>query len=343
MSTPAGIVAEHPLQALNTLRLPCVAEYFAPVVSLAELQQCLALARDRGWPVTVLGGGSNVVLPERMEGLVIANRIAGRELLSGAGAEAVLRVGAGGNWHELVRFTLAQGWCGLENLSLIPGNAGAAPIQNIGAYGVELAEQFVELDACRVTDGAVRTFSLRDCEFGYRDSVFKRDCRDAYVIVSITLRLGTGDRVKTDYAELARELEQAGLEKPTPLQVSDAVIRIRSRKLPDPAEIGNAGSFFKNPVISEAHFLRLQESEPGIVGHRQPSGEYKVAAGWLIDRAGWKGHRDGAVGVHDRQALVLVHDGTGAAHDLLRLAAAVRADISMRFGIELEIEPRVYA
>ncbi len=343
MSDEPGIVAGRDLQSLNTLRLPCRAEHFAEVRSIPQLRACLARARARKWPVTVLGGGSNVILPDMLPGLVLRNELAGFELLESAGSARMLRVGAGENWHALVLRTLQQGWGGLENLSLIPGSAGAAPIQNIGAYGVELAECFLELQACRISDGSLRTFALHDCAFGYRDSVFKGACRDEFVITSLTIRLDTGARVHTGYAELARELAAAEIVDPTPQQVSEAVIRIRSRKLPDPAVIGNAGSFFKNPVIDADHFTRLQGAEPGIVGHEQPDGGFKVAAGWLIDQCGWKGHRQGAVGVHDRQALVLTHDGSGNAGQLLNLAEKIRADVQQRFGIALEIEPRVYA
>ncbi len=337
------ILENQSLESCNTLHFPCRAEFFAPVRDVPELQELLAWARQRRMPVTVLGGGSNVVLGEELPGLVILNQIQGCEQIRGSGAQPVLRVGAGENWHQLVLHTLAQGWAGLENLSLIPGAVGAAPIQNIGAYGVELAQCFQYLDTCAIADGSVRRFELADCAFGYRDSVFKNDCRDEYIITSVTLQLSTSQVVNTSYAELARELQEAGIESPTPREVSDTVIRIRSAKLPDPAEIGNAGSFFKNPVVGAACYARIRAQEPNVVGHLQADGRYKLAAGWLIDQCGWKGHREGAVGVHDRQALVLVHHGGGTARELLHLAERIQARVAERYGVSLEVEPRIYA
>jgi len=238
-----------------------------------------------------------------------------------------------------VTHTLAQGWYGLENLSLIPGTVGAAPIQNIGAYGVELESCFESLEALEVASGNMVTLDRQACAFAYRDSLFKRAGRERYIIVSVTFGLDTQPRVHLEYAELKAELATRGIAEPTPVQVSEAVIAIRGRKLPDPAVIGNAGSFFKNPVITEEKLEALKVFYPLMVSYPAGPGLHKLAAGWLIDQAGWKGKTLGEAGVYEKQALVLVNRGHATGADIAALAKAIQADIRTRYAVELEPEP----
>ncbi len=331
-----------PLLKYNTLALPSTAEYFCKVSSESELQEALAWARQKQLPITLLGGGSNVVLASDLAGLVIYIAISGIELISEPNqAEKLIRVGAGEDWHQLVLYTLQQGWYGLENLSLIPGLAGAAPIQNIGAYGVELSDRFHSLETIELSSGQSITMTLEDCEFGYRDSFFKGAGRDQYVITTVNLKLSAKVNLCLEYPALQQYLKAKTLAEVTPQQVSDAVCAIRRSKLPDPTEIPNAGSFFKNPVISSEQVETLKQKYPGLVSYEQADGRKKLAAGWLVEQAGWKGITSSGVGVHDHQALVLVnYHGTGK--DLLSLAGDIQASVLDKFGVSLEIEPRVY-
>lgn len=339
-----------PLREYNTLALSARAEFFCKVASEQELCEALAWARQKKLAVTLLGGGSNVVLAADIAGLVIHIEIPGIQLVSTKDQldrpERMVRVGAGENWHQFVLHTLDRGWYGLENLSLIPGFAGAAPIQNIGAYGVELSDRFYSLEAIELATGERVSLNHSDCQFGYRDSFFKGKGRDLYVITAITLILSRDSSLCLDYPALTHYLRDHAndddLGEPmTPKRVSDAICAIRRSKLPDPANIPNAGSFFKNPVISADQMVALQQQYPSVVGHKQVGGGYKIAAGWLVEEAGWKGIERAGVGVHDKQALVLVnYRGTG--RELLSLADDIKASIVEKFGIHLEIEPRVY-
>lgn len=342
-----NIQQQVPLLKYNTLALPSTAEYFCKVASDNELQEALAWARQKQLPITLLGGGSNVVLASDLACLVIHIAIPGIELVSEPNqAEKIIRVGAGEDWHQLVLYTLEQGWYGLENLSLIPGLAGAAPIQNIGAYGVELSDRFHSLEAIKLSSGEAITMTLDDCQFGYRDSFFKGAGRDQYVITAVNLKLSAKANLCLEYPALRQYLETktlAGVTPPaiTPKQVSDAVCAIRRSKLPDPTEIANAGSFFKNPVISSEQLETLKQKYPNLLNYEQADGRKKLAAGWLVEQAGWKGITSSGVGVHDHQALVLVnYHGTGK--DLLSLAGDIQASVLDKFAISLEIEPRVY-
>jgi len=327
------------LRALNTFGLPGRAARLALIRDAAQIAALVASPELREGPRLVLGGGSNVVLGGDFPGLVLKIEIAGRRLV-GEDADAwYVEAGAGEAWHDFVRWTLAQGWPGLENLSLIPGTVGAAPIQNIGAYGLEMAERFHALEAVSLDGGERLRFTRDDCRFGYRDSVFKHAAAGRLVIVAVTFRLPKVWHPVTGYAELARELAARGFARPTPLEVSDAVIAIRRRKLPDPAEIGNAGSFFKNPVVDAAALAGLVAAHPALPHYPQPDGSHKLAAGWLIDRCGWKGRNLGPVGAFDHQALVLVNRGGATGADVRRIADAIRADVRARFAIELEPEP----
>jgi UDP-N-acetylmuramate dehydrogenase len=326
------------LTGLNTFGLKARA---ARLVRVRHADQVQALIGGAGWAVTprlVLGGGSNLVLTADFAGTVLKVDIPGRRLLRSAPEAWIVEAGAGENWHDFVRWTLVQGWPGLENLSLIPGTVGAAPIQNIGAYGLEIVDRFDSLDAIDLDSGACRSFGAHDCAFGYRDSVFKRN-PGKWLVTAVRFRLPRPWQPVTRYADVARELEVRGIAAPTALDISDAVIAIRRRKLPDPAEIGNAGSFFKNPVVAADACARLRAVHPAMPHYPQPDGREKLAAGWLIEQAGWKGRDLGPVGCYERQALVLVNRGGATGADVRRIADAIMADVEAAFGVRLEPEP----
>ncbi|SDK20832.1 UDP-N-acetylmuramate dehydrogenase [Microbulbifer yueqingensis] len=336
------IQADVDLQQYNTLAIAARAAHFARVESRDQLLEVVAFARSRGLPVLPLGGGSNIVLTEDFPGLVVHLDIRHLELDEQEGAVEVV-AGAGENWHQLVMATVERGYGGLENLALIPGRIGAAPIQNIGAYGVELRDTFHSLEALHVATGEMHTFSASECEFGYRDSVFKGRARDQYIITEVRLRLPEDWYPRVDYPALQQylrdhQVDSSGL---TPRDVADAVIAVRQSKLPDPQTIPNAGSFFKNPVVSPELYQKLKRHHPDLVAYEVGS-RWKLAAGWLIDRAGWRGRMHGPVGVHERQALVLVNPGRGSGAEVTGLAREIADDIRARFGVELEPEPRFY-
>lgn len=328
------------LADLTTFGLPSIAEHFVSCGSVEAVREALEWQRQQDCPLHVLGGGSNVLLTGDLPGLVLRLGIEGINEV-GRDADSVrVRVGAGVVWHDLVMESLNRDWFGLENLSLIPGSTGAGPMQNIGAYGVELEERFESLEAVEIATGEVRTFDHAECAFGYRESVFKRALRGQFVITHVTFRLPLVPDLQLGYGAIRQELEAAGVQEPDPRSVSEAVIRIRRSKLPDPAVIGNAGSFFKNPVLTGEAFGALKAAHPEVPNYPAPNG-VKVAAGWLIDQAGWKGHDRGTHGVHDRQALVLVHRGGAAGADLVKLAEDIQADVHARFGVALEREVNV--
>jgi UDP-N-acetylmuramate dehydrogenase len=328
-------ILEHvDLDARNTLRLPCQARYWAAPASEAELEQVLTDPLLAQWPLVILGGGSNVLLPPRLDALVVQPALRGIQLLAQEGTQCVVEVMAGEPWPALVAYTLAQGWYGLENLSLIPGSAGAAPVQNIGAYGLEVAERLEAVHAWSVPEQRWHWLTPAQSRFGYRDSRFKQEAGQ-WVISRVRFRLSTEPDLRLGYGDVRRE---AGAQ-PTPQSVAEAVIRIRRSKLPDPAERPNAGSFFKNPLVSAAQFASLQAHHPGLVGHVQPDGQVKLAAGWLIDQAGWKGRGLGPVKMHDLQALVMVNTGGATLADVQALTRAVQQSVQARYGVSLEPEP----
>lgn len=282
-----------------------------------------------------------MLLTQDVPGLVLRLGIEGIEEVRRDKDSVWVRVGAGVVWHDFVMESLDRGWNGLENLSLIPGSTGAGPMQNIGAYGVELEERFHELEAIDIATGEALTFSHSDCSFRYRDSVFKRDLKGQCVITHVTFRLPLVPDLRLEYGAIREELERAGVDVPDSRTVSGAVSRIRRSKLPDPAAIGNAGSFFKNPVLDREAFAALLEAHPEVPNYPAPNG-VKVAAGWLIDRAGWKGHDRGTHGVHDRQALVLVHRGGAQGREIVKLAEDIQDDVLNRFGVSLEREVNLF-
>lgn len=329
--------ADYDLSRSNTLGLPCVAERYAAAGSLAELQEALALARSRAWPLTLLGGGSNLILPGRLPGLVVRPALRRWWLEEGRDDSVCVQVEAGVVWHDLVMALAGRGLWGIENLALIPGHCGAAPIQNIGAYGVELCEVLEALQVVHLDDGREAWMTPAQCAFGYRDSVFKGELDGRVAITRLVLRLSRRPRRRLGYGDLACRVGEA----PSPLAVAEAVCAIRREKLPDPATLGNAGSFFKNPLVPAGQAERLLAAHPDMPHFPQPDGRVKLAAGWLIDRCGLKGWREGHFGVHDRQALVLVHHGGGSAGELLAFAGRVAGEVGERFGVSLEREPRV--
>tara|TARA_R110002073_G_scaffold3139_5_gene20901 strand:+ start:2853 stop:3881 length:1029 start_codon:yes stop_codon:yes gene_type:complete len=330
------------LRGYNTLALRARAQAFANVHSEQELLAALAWARTVGVPVMPMGEGSNIVLAGDIQALVVRQSTRGIEVLERDVDSVRLRVAAGESWHDLVRWTLQQGYYGLENLALIPGTAGAAPIQNIGAYGVELASSLEQVHALRIADDQRVVLSHQECEFGYRDSVFKHRLRDKVVITSIDLRLSLLPAVTVDYPALAQYFAQHAISEVTPEAVFDAVVSIRRSKLPDPAVIPNAGSFFKNPVVGQAEAQRLRVVHPDLPSYPQPDGRVKLSAAWMIDQCGWKGVRRDGLGVHAQHALVLVNYGSDSGEQLMVLANEIAASVDTTFGVRLEIEPRVY-
>jgi UDP-N-acetylmuramate dehydrogenase len=344
MPPDLALAHDFSLASCNTFGIDARARCYLPILSVAELAAALADPRLAGMPRLLLGGGSNIVLTGDFDGVVLHMAIMGREVLGVQGDHTLVRAAAGENWHGFVAWTLAQGLGGLENMSLIPGTVGAAPIQNIGAYGVELKDVFHSLTVFDVASGAVRSMDAAECRFGYRDSVFKQPGGAGLVIVDVTFALPTAWQPNLRYAELAQAVAEAGLNTPgapevSALEISNIVVAIRRRKLPDPAVIGNAGSFFKNPVVSSARCAELLAAFPTLVHHAQADGSEKLAAGWLIDQCGWKGRSLGAAGVYPKQALVLVNNGGATGAEVLALARAIGEDVRQRYGVTLEVEP----
>lgn len=339
MNAALPIQYDFSLRHLNTFGIEAQAKAYLRVSStdmLTHVRNDPFLAR---LPRLVLGGGSNLLLTRDFAGLVLHMQTPGVAIVDEDDEASYVKAAAGENWHEFVQWTLAQGLGGLENLSLIPGNVGAAPIQNIGAYGVELKDRFHALRAFDFETGETFCLDKTACRFGYRDSVFKHELRERAVILDVTFALPKKWQPNLKYADVAQELEARGIAQPDARDIGEAIIAIRTRKLPDPAVIGNAGSFFKNPVVSAEQRDALLERYPQLVSYAQPDGGHKLAAGWLIDQSGWKGKTLGAAGVYEKQALVLVNRGGASGQEIADLAAAIQADVMSRFGVMLEPEP----
>lgn len=335
------ILPNYSLKAYNTFGIDVKALYFTEIASLNDLPWLISLPEFKELPFLILGGGSNILFTKDYPGLVVLNRLKG--ISSEAISNDKIRVTAGSGvvWHELVLHCLDHNWGGIENLSLIPGTVGAAPIQNIGAYGVELKDIFYSLEAFDYSSGEMRTFNSEDCGFGYRWSIFKGDFKDKYLITAVTLELSLQAETNTSYGAIAETLKGKGITNPTIQDVSEAVIAIRQSKLPDPADIGNSGSFFKNPVIEKIDFEGLQLEHPDIPGYEIDESNVKVPAAWLIERCGWKGQRRGNIGVHEFQPLVLVNYGGGQGNELWQLALDIKASVADKFGILLSPEVNV--
>jgi UDP-N-acetylmuramate dehydrogenase len=327
------------LKPLNTFGVEARARYFARIGSADELAPVLADARVRDLPRIVLGGGSNLLFTGDFDGLVLKIDIGGLRELDPSDACWRVEVGGGENWHATVARLLSMDRPGLENLALIPGQTGAAPIQNIGAYGLELAERFDSLVAWDVERGERVTMALADCAFGYRDSAFKHALAGRRIIVGLTLALPRHWQPVTGYADVAGELSARGIARPGPRDVFDAVVAIRRRKLPDPAVIGNAGSFFKNPIVGRDKRAELIARFPSLVSYPLAGGRFKLAAGWLIEAAGLKGVTRGRAGIYEKQALVLVNRGGATGGEILALAREVQDKVREKFGVTLDPEP----
>lgn len=327
------------LTALNSFGFVSRAQYLFDVADDAELLDAIAYADERQLPVLVIGGGSNLVLDEYIPGVVVRQTSRGYQVLEDDEQSVLLEVAAGQNWHQLVEQTVDAGWSGLENMALIPGTVGAAPVQNIGAYGVELKDRFVSLIAYDREAQVFVEFSASQCRFGYRNSVFKSVAPGRYIITRVRLRLSKQFAPKTGYGVLSQYLDEGEV---TVRRVFDAVVAIRQSKLPDPQDLGNAGSFFENPVVSIGQCEQLRAEYPDLIAYPERDGFMKLAAGWLIDQAGWKGHRSGCVGVYEKQALVLVNYGQGSAKELMALAAKIQASVMEKYGVALQPEPRCY-
>jgi UDP-N-acetylmuramate dehydrogenase len=338
-----------PLQAHNSFGIVAKARALVRVRGAADVQQLLADAECGPMPKFVLGGGSNIVLTGDVKPLLLKVEVPGRRLLDDGPRAALLEAGAGENWHDFVDWTLAQGLGGLENLALIPGTVGASPVQNIGAYGVELQDRFDSLDAVDLLTGKIFTLDAAQCAFGYRDSVFKHvaakegdfGLAGRALILKVRFRLPKPWKPVLGYLDLERKVHETGIRAPSARQVRDWVCAIRAAKLPDPRVIGNAGSFFKNPTVTPEQCQDIIAREPGIVHYPMPDGSVKLAAGWLIDACGWKGKSVGNAGVYDKQALVLVNRGGATGGEVVTLARAIQTSVYERFGIRLEPEPVV--
>jgi UDP-N-acetylmuramate dehydrogenase len=342
-----AILENYDLRAHNSFAISARARYFAEVSNVDELQQALGDAAQLNVPVLVLGGGSNLLFVQDFPGLVIHITMRGIQVSASEKSSVTVTAAAGENWHHFVNYCLNHGYYGLENLALIPGSVGAAPVQNIGAYGVELRDFFVELAALLIDTGEIVHLNLQQCRFGYRDSIFKQELKNRAVVLSVSFRLSTEPCLRTAYGSLQTAL--AHHARPiTPADVFAAVCAVRRSKLPDPAVLGNAGSFFKNPIIAIEHYTLLLEKYPDLPSytlHLQNSSEktgfIKIPAAWLIEKTGWKGKRLGEVGVHTEQALVLVNHGGGSGQQVLDLAVSISESVATTFGIHLEPEVQV--
>jgi UDP-N-acetylmuramate dehydrogenase len=328
------------LKPYNTFGIEVKARFFTEAHNDDDVRQALAQAAGQDVPVLVIGGGSNLLLTTDVPALVLRMVSRGVRILADDGQRVVVEAEAGEPWHQFVQWTLAQGFSGLENLSLIPGTVGAAPMQNIGAYGVEIKDVFAGLTALDRHTGELRDFSLQECAFAYRDSVFKRN-PGRWLILRVRFALSRVMQAHLDYGPVRQRLSEQGVSQPTAQNISDAICAIRREKLPDPVELGNAGSFFKNPIVTAVLADAIRVQHPGLVAYPQADGQMKLAAGWLIEQAGWKGFRDGDAGVHRLQSLVLVNYGQASGLQLHQLAQKIQADIFERFGVTLEMEPNL--
>jgi|TARA_B110000305_G_scaffold149009_1_gene165378 UDP-N-acetylmuramate dehydrogenase len=328
------------LKAYNTFGIDSTASHYSSFDSISNLKELLMSRHNM--PLFILGGGSNILFTKNFNGLVLKNEILGFEILEEDDEAVLIKVGAGINWHEFVLKCIALDFGGVENLSLIPGNVGASPMQNIGAYGVEIKDVFEFLDAVHISSGEIQRFSNQDCDFGYRESIFKNKVKGEYVICHVGFRLSKRHKLNTSYGAIEVELNKRNISNPNIKDVSNAVISIRQSKLPDPKVIGNAGSFFKNPIITVNKLKQLLESHPDIPNYPSGESEAKLAAGWLIEQSGWKGKvYDERYGVHKKQALVLVNYNNATGNEILNLSLNIIKDVEQKFGVRLEREVNI--
>lgn len=330
------------LSPFTSFHISSIARYMMLFSSIEELNEVLTSVMDSTYgPLFILGGGSNILLTKDFEGLVLKNEIGGIDIVDEDADHIYIRVGAGENWHRFVTYCVQNNYAGIENLSLIPGNVGASPMQNIGAYGVEIRDVFHELEAVHLHDRSIQKFSAGECEFGYRESVFKGKFRNQFVITHVTYRLNKKPVFHTSYGAIKQELENMGVQDLSIQAISQAVINIRSSKLPDPDEIGNAGSFFKNPLVDNEQFEDLKKQFPSIVGFPAGGEQTKLAAGWLIEQCGWKGYRKGDAGCYPKQALVLVNYGQATGKEIFELSEEIIASVRKKFDVNLEREVNI--
>lgn len=330
------------LKAYNTFNIDVKASDYAEANDLTELVNFVKEGHLRDKNVLILGGGSNILFSGDFDGLVIRNRIEGIEVKEQGVDMVLVKAGAGVVWDDLVHHCIDHGYGGIENLVLIPGSVGASPIQNIGAYGVELKDVFHSLEALDVNSGDIRSFGKEECAFAYRDSIFKKELKGKYIILSVSLLLSRDHDPDISYGAILDELKAMGVDRPGIREVGEAVTAIRQRKLPDPEEVGNAGSFFKNPVITEKKYHEIRNRYPDMPSYKGAPGLVKIPAGWMIEQCAWKGQTLGNAAVHDRQALVLVNKGNATGKEVLRLARRIKASVFDEFGIDLEMEVNVY-
>lgn len=330
------------LRPYNSFGFDAVAKCFVEINDIQQIEELIQSDIFRKEKHLILSGGNNVLFQnDFFDGTVVYINTKGIEILQDGENEVIIRAQAGEDWPDFVRYTAEKGWHGLENLAHIPGKVGAAPVQNIGAYGMELKDSFLRCETIDIASGTKRTFAKEDCRFGYRESVFKNKLKGQYIITSVDFLLKKNAPLHLEYGNIKAYLEQNGIEKPTLLQLHDAICAIRDAKLPDVKQIGSAGSFFKNPVIEKAQFEALQKQYPDIPHYDEPNGKVKVPAGWLIEHAGWKGWRNEHVGVYDKQALVLVHYGGGKGHDIVDLAQRIQDSVKATFGIVISPEVNI--
>lgn len=326
------------LKPYNTFGIDAKAKYFSTFSSTKDLKEILNSQLSILNSQLILGGGSNILLTKDFDGIVLKNEIKGIEVVKEDEDHIYIKAGAGENWHQFVLYCVNNNYAGVENLSLIPGNVGASPMQNIGAYGVEIKDVFHELEAFHKKEKIIQKFSLQECEFGYRESVFKNKYKNQFVITSVTYRLNKKPSFNTSYGAINQELEKMGVKELSIQAISQAVINIRSSKLPDPKQIGNAGSFFKNPIISNDQFNQLKKQFPSIVAFPSGADHTKLAAGWLIEQCGWKGYRKDDAGCYPKQALVLVNYGNATGQQVFQLSEEIIQSVQKKFTVTLERE-----
>ena len=330
------------LKHFNTFGIDARAKYFAEVSSIEDLQKLIKEPVYKNNKHLILGGGSNILFTKDFDGLVIRSSLKGIRVLNNDGDTALVEAASGENWHSLVMYCIQNNYGGIENLSLIPGTTGAAPIQNIGAYGVEIKDVITKVEGIDLITATKLSFSNADCQFNYRESVFKHNLKEKIFISSITLKLTKAEhQLHTQYGAIQDILKQQNIEHPTIKNISDAVIAIRQSKLPDPLVIGNAGSFFKNPTIALTEYELIKKDHPSIPSYPVDNQNVKVPAGWLIEQCGWKGKRIGNIGVHPHQALVLVNYGDGNGNEIYKLAMNIQSSVKEKFGITLSTEVNI--
>lgn len=343
MCISENLIIQHNVQLAeySTMGVPAIARNFILLDDVKKIPKMLNNIKLKGEEFLILGGGSNILFVDDFEGTIIKNELLGIKIIHESDDEVTLEIGAGESWHKLVAHCVENKWFGIENLALIPGTVGAAPIQNIGAYGSELNDVFISLEAYDIQKNKLRVFHKEDCKFEYRESIFKRDLKNKAIITSVTIRLKKNGVLNTEYEALNAHLKNKGINSPTIKDVFEAVVEVRKSKLPNPDEIGNNGSFFKNPVIKVSKYKDLKQSYPNMPCYPLTDQFVKIPAGWLIDKAGWKGFRSGDAGVHAKQALVLVNYGAATGKELSELSDRIQQDIKTKYGISLVREVNV--